>query len=70
MIMNYIIKSKRAILNLSQAELAKIIGVSRQTILLIEQEKYNPSIKLCLSICYVLNSTLDELFWKDPENER
>ena len=68
--MNNQMKAKRALLNLSQADLAKKIGVSRQTIILIEQEKYNPSLKLCLSICYELNTTLDELFWRAPENER
>ena len=68
--MNNQMKAKRALLNLSQADLAKIIKVSRQTIVLIEQEKYNPSLKLCLAICHVLNTTLDELFWKEKENER
>jgi putative transcriptional regulator len=66
--MNNKMKAKRALLNLSQAELAEKIGVSRQTIILIEQEKYNPSLKLCLAICYELNTTLDELFWREKEN--
>ncbi|MDA3932604.1 MAG: helix-turn-helix transcriptional regulator [Tenericutes bacterium] len=68
--MNNRMKAKRALLNLSQADLAKKIGVSRQTIILIEHEKYNPSLKLCLSICYELNTTLDELFWRDQDDER
>lgn len=68
--MNNQMKSKRVLLNLSQADLAKRIGVSRQTIVLIEQEKYNPSLKLCLAICHELNTTLDELFWREEENER
>ena len=33
-------------------------------------KKYNPSLKLCLAICYELNTTLDELFWKGLEDER
>jgi putative transcriptional regulator len=66
--MNNKMKAKRALLNLSQADLAEKIGVSRQTIILIEQEKYNPSLKLCLAICYELNTTLDELFWREKEN--
>ncbi len=49
----------------SQAELAKEIGVTRQTINLIEAGRYNPTLKLCLEICYVLNTTLDELFWEE-----
>lgn len=63
-------KSKRALLNISQADLAKKINVSRQTIVLIEQQKYNPSLKLCLAICHALNTTLDELFWEEKNNER
>jgi putative transcriptional regulator len=67
---NYKMKSKRVLLGLSQEDLAKSIGVSRQTIILIEKEKYNPSLKLCIAICKTLNTTLDELFWEDEESER
>lgn len=49
---------------LSQAELAKLIGVSRQTINMIENGDYNPTITLCVKICKVLEKTLDELFWE------
>lgn len=63
-------KSKRVLLGLSQEDLAKQIGVSRQTIILIEKEKYNPSLKLCIAICKALHTTLDELFWEEEENER
>ncbi|AUD65836.1 transcriptional regulator [Tenericutes bacterium MZ-XQ] len=63
-------KSKRVLLGLSQEDLAKQIGVSRQTIILIEKEKYNPSLKLCIAICKALNTTLDELFWEEEESER
>lgn len=63
-------KSKRVLLGLSQEDLAKSIGVSRQTIILIEKEKYNPSLKLCIAICKTLNTTLDELFWEEEESER
>ena len=61
--MNLKMKSKRAALGLSQEELAIQIGISRQTIILIEQDKYNPSLKLCIAISKALNTTLDELFW-------
>ena len=59
-------KMKKARLEkkLSQAELAKIIGVSRQTINMIENGDYNPTITLCVKICKVLEKTLDELFWE------
>nr|WP_255648173.1 helix-turn-helix transcriptional regulator [Pseudalkalibacillus hwajinpoensis] len=53
--------------DLSQQELAKKVGVSRQTIGLIELGKYNPTLQLCLSICWALDKSLDELFWMDPE---
>ncbi len=52
----------------TQDDLAKRIGVSRQTIGLIEAGKYNPSLKLCLSICHVLERTLDELFWEEEQD--
>jgi putative transcriptional regulator len=68
--MNYKMKSKRVLLGLSQEDLAKQIGVSRQTIILIEQEKYNPSLKLCIAICKALNTTLNELFWEEETSER
>lgn len=51
--------------DLTQAELAERIGVTRQTIGAIEKGDYNPTINLCLKICKVLGKTLDELFWED-----
>lgn len=50
---------------LSQTELAKLIGVSRQTINMIENGDYNPTIALCLKICKALDKTLNDLFWED-----
>ncbi|MYL64432.1 helix-turn-helix domain-containing protein [Bacillus hwajinpoensis] len=64
---NVRLKMARVEHDLSQQELAKKVGVSRQTIGLIELGKYNPSLQLCLSICWALNKSLDELFWMDPE---
>ncbi|MBX4265427.1 helix-turn-helix transcriptional regulator [Clostridium estertheticum] len=51
--------------DLSQEQLADNVGVTRQTIGLIESGKYNPSIKLCIAICKTLNKTLNDLFWED-----
>lgn len=51
--------------DISQEQLADEIGVTRQTIGLIEGGKYNPSLKLCIAICKVLGKTLDELFWEE-----
>ena len=52
---------------LSQEELARRIGASRQTVNMIERGDYNPSLHLCISICQTLGKTLGELFW--PEHE-
>ena len=62
---NLKMKSARAALDLSQQDLAKACGVSRQTINAIEKGDYNPTIKLCRTICKVLGKTLDELFWDE-----
>ena len=59
------LKAARAAKDLSQQALADLVGVSRQTINAIEKGDYNPTIKLCISICKVLNKTLDELFWEE-----
>jgi putative transcriptional regulator len=49
----------------SQEQLAEIVGVTRQTINLIEAGNYNPSLKLCIEICKALNRTLNDLFWEE-----
>lgn len=56
-------KAARGGKDLSQQELAEIVGVSRQTISAIEKGNYNPSVNLCISICKALDKTLDDLFW-------
>ncbi len=66
---NLRLKSARAALDLSQEELAKRCGVSRQTMSAIEKGDYNPTINLCISICRVLGKTLDDLFWDDAEGD-
>ena len=65
---NLRLKSARAGKDLSQQELADLVGVSRQTINAIEKGDYNPTIRLCLAICHVLETTLDELFWEEEED--
>ncbi len=62
---NLKLKSARAALDLSQEELAQLVGVTRQTIGMIEAGKYNPTLNLCIAICKTLNKTLDELFWEE-----
>ena len=51
--------------DLSQAQLAEAVGVTRQTIGLIEAGGYNPTLNLCIAICKTLGKTLDELFWEE-----
>lgn len=53
--------------DISQTELAKRVGVTRQTIGMIEAGDYNPSLKLCVAICRELGKTLNDLFWEEEE---
>ena len=62
---NLKIKAARAILGMTQNDLAQSVGVARQTIIAVESGKYNPSISLCIDICKVLGKTLDDLFWEE-----
>ncbi len=61
---NLRLKSARAAKDLSQQQLAELVGVSRQTISAIEKGDYNPTINLCVAICKALDKTLDDLFWE------
>ncbi len=61
---NLKLKAARAAKDLSQGELAELVGVTRQTIGMIEMGDYNPSLKLCIAICRALDKTLNELFWE------
>ena len=62
---NLKLKAAREGRDLSQEELANLVGVTRQTIGMIEAGKYNPSLNLCIAICKALGKTLDELFWEE-----
>lgn len=55
--------------DLSQEQLAVRVGVTRQTIGLIESGKFNPSLSLCVSICKTLHVTLNDLFWEENTDE-
>lgn len=64
------VKLARIVAGLTQEELAERVDVTRQTIGLIENDKYNPTIKLCLALAQVTGASLDELFWiEDMEEE-
>jgi putative transcriptional regulator len=60
--MENIIRDKRKQQGLSQEELAKKCGVSRQTVNAIENNKYDPTLALAFSLAKELNTTVDELF--------
>ena len=65
---NLRLKAARAAKDLSQQALAEKVGVTRQTLNGREKGDYNPTIKLCLSICRTLDKTLDDLFWEDSHD--
>ncbi len=56
------IKEFRARYDLTQEDLAKKVGVRRETIVFLEQGKYNPSLQLAHDVAKVLKTTIDELF--------
>ena len=56
------IREERAIKRMTQAQLAELIGVSRQTIVAIESEKYVPSTVLSLKIARVFDKRVDDIF--------
>ena len=64
--MNHVREYRRA-QKLSQMALAEKVGVARQTINLIENDKYNPSLDLCLKLAWELGTDLNTLFWRDKE---
>ena len=59
------VKEFRKERGISQLELAKDVGVSRQTINMIENDKYNPTLELCLNLARSLQTDLNGLFWED-----
>jgi putative transcriptional regulator len=62
------IKELRARYDLTQEDLAKKVGVRRETILYLEKGKYNPSLMLAHEVAKVLKTTIDDLFiFKDQE---
>ena len=59
------IKEYRAKYNLTQEKLAEMVGVRRETIIFLEQGKYNPSLKLAYNVAKALKTTIDEIFILD-----
>ena len=60
--MNTKIKEYRTKLNLTQDQLANLVGVRRETIVFLEQGKYNPSLKLAHDVAKTLKTSIDKLF--------
>ena len=56
--------------DMNQEDLAKAVGVTRQTIGMIESCNYNPTLKLCVAICDALDKTLNDLFWTEKEERK
>ena len=63
------IKEFRARYDLTQEELAKKVGVRRETIVFLEKGKYNPSLRLARDVAKALQSSVDELFIFDDEDD-
>ncbi|WP_459501899.1 helix-turn-helix transcriptional regulator [Bacillus sp. C1] len=61
--MNHV-RTYRKLAGLSQLELARKVKVARQTINLIENNKYNPSLSLCIELAKALQTDLNTLFWE------
>jgi len=56
------IREYRARLNLTQEKLAEMVGVRRETIIFLEQGRYNPSLRLAHNVARALRTTIEELF--------
>jgi len=65
--MNTKIKEYRAKHNLTQEKLAEMVGVRRETIIFLEQGKYNPSLKLAYNVAKALEASIEEIFIFDDE---
>lgn len=63
------VKEYRQTVGLSQAKLAEQVSVARQTINLIENDKYNPSLDLCIRLAKALGTDLNTLFWESGRDE-
>lgn len=69
MILRNCLKVRRTMLNVSQQEMGRLCGVSRQTISLIERGDYSPSVTLALTIARVCDVSVEEIFYLQEENE-
>lgn len=63
-------RERRKELRLTQAELADMVSVSRQTIISIEQGDYAPSVYLALRVAHALGGTVEDFFTNEREGDR
>lgn len=56
------LKEYRENINMKQSELAELVGVRRETIVHLENGKYNPSLKLAMDIAKIFEATVEKLF--------
>ena len=61
------VKRLRKQAGLRQEDLAKELGVSRQTIIAIENDKYNPTLELAMKLARRVDLHVDEIFWLEEE---
>lgn len=62
------LKEARLQKGLTQESLANAVGVTRQTIIAVEKEKFVPSVKLALELASALGAPLDDMFWLEDNN--
>lgn len=62
---NIKLKTARIEHDMTQSDLADAVGITRQTVGLIESGNYNPTLSLCIAICKTLGKTLNDLFWEE-----
>ena len=61
-------KELRARDNITQAQLANMVGVRRETIVFLEKGKYNPSLSLAYAVAQVFNMSIEEVFIFEPSD--
>ncbi len=64
------LKYYRTRAGLSQKSLAEEIGVARQTVNMIENDRYNPSLELCIALAKALDTDLNALFWEEDDDDK
>jgi putative transcriptional regulator len=61
------VRALRTDAGLTQAQLAAVLGVTRQTVIAVEQERYSPSLELAFQIARALERPIDQVFSYEPD---